>query len=311
MPRITLDAGQLRAAVDPALGATITEFSLLGPCDDRYPLMRRAPGGPIETAQAASFLMAPWTNRVRDARFRFGDAEHPLRSNFPDSTAIHGVVRDAPWRVTDRTPVSARMVYDARADEGVNFPYAFASVFRVELAPDALDLELSVTNLEDRPMPAGCGHHPYFPRTLMAAGEQVELSAGVHARYRTERCLPVGPAADDAVCAGLRAGGPLGNPGLDDVFAGFDGKATLTWPGSRVRLTMECSDAFGHLVVFTPRLDAEDPASPPLPWLCVEPCTMANDGFNLLHAGHTGTGVQVLEPGQTLETRVRYRVERF
>jgi aldose 1-epimerase len=273
--------------------------------------MRRAPDAPIGTGQAASFLMAPWTNRVRDARFRFGGLEHPLRSNFPDGTAIHGVVRDAPWRVTDRTPVSARMVYDSRSDESVNFPFAFASVFRVELSPDALTLELSVTNLDDRPMPAGCGHHPYFPRTLMASGEQLELSAGVRGRYAMEKCLPVGPAADDEICAALRRGGPLGNPGLDDVFAGFDGSAVITWPGSRVRLMMECSEEFEHLVVFTPRLDPTNASSPPLPWLCVEPCTMLNDGFNIMAGNGLETGVRVLEPGETLDTRVRWRVERF
>jgi aldose 1-epimerase len=142
----------------------------------------------------------------------------------------------------------------------------------------------------------------------MAAGEQVHLTAGVGARYETTNCLPTGPAHDDAVCAALRGGGPLGDPNLDDVFAGFDSRAVITWPESRVRLTMDCSEAFNHLVVFTPRLRAD---GPPLPWFCVEPCTMPNDGFNLMHTGQTDTGVRVLAPGESLETRVRFRVERL
>lgn len=311
MQRITLDADPLRVCVDPALGATLTEFSLRGPCDDRYPLMRRAPDAPAETAQGASFLMAPWTNRIRDARFGFDGRTHQLRPNFPDGTAIHGVVRDAPWRITDRTPASARMVFDSRAHEYANFPFAFAAVFRVELAPDELTLDLAVTNLDDRPMPAGCGHHPYFPRALMAAGEDLELTAPVSGRYPAKDCLPTGPARHDAVCDTITRGGPVGNPGLDDVFAGFGGTATLTWPKSRVRMTMRCSEAFNHLVVFTPRLDPADAASPPLPWICVEPCTMPNDGFNLMHQGQTDMGVRTLEPGQTLDTKVRFRVERI
>lgn len=310
MALITLDAGPLRAGIDTALGACLTEFSLRGPCDDRYPLMRRAPGDPTDPAECSSFLMGPWTNRVRDARFTFQNHTHRLRPNFPDGTAIHGVLRDAPWRITDRTPVSARLAYDSRAHEAANFPFAFAAVFRVELAPEQLTLDLSITNLDDRPMPAGCGHHPYFPRTLMAAGEQVHLAAGVAARYPAKDCLPVGPPQDDAVCQSLRAGGPVGNPNLDDVFSGFDGRAVLTWPESRVRLTMDCSDAFNHLVVFTPRVRNEADA-PPLPWLCVEPCTMPNDGFNLMAAGDANTGVRVLAPGETFFTTVRFRVERL
>lgn len=308
MGRITLDAGRLRAGIDPALGCCLTEFSLRGPCDDRYPLMRRAPD-PATPGQCASFLMAPWTNRVRDARFAFDGAEHRLRPNFPDATAIHGVVRDARWRLTDRSPVSARFVYDARADENANFPFAFGAVFRAELAPEELTLDLTVVNLDERPMPAGCGHHPHFPRALLAADERVELCAPVTGRYPAERRLPTGPAADDDASAALRAGGPLGNPGLDDVFAGFGGRAVITWPQSRVRLTMDCSEAFTHLVVFTPRLDPADPAAPPLPWFCVEPCTMVNDGFNLAAAGVPGTGVRVLRPGERLDTRVRFRVD--
>ena len=76
-------------------------------------------------------------------------------------------------------------------------------------------------------------------------------------------------------------------------------------------MTMDCSDAFNHLVVFTPRLDPADPNSPPLPWFCIEPCTMPNDGFNLMNSGQTDTGVRTLAPGQTLDTQVRFRIERI
>ena len=310
MPGITLDAGPLRAAIDPALGCTITEFSLAGPCDDRYPILRRAPHGPRRADQGASFLMAPWTNRVRDARFAFRGEQHRLRPNFPDGAAIHGVVRDAPWRTTDRTPVSARFAYDSRADERANFPFVFGSVFRAELAPEDLTLDLSVTNLDDRPMPAGMGHHFYFPRALLTPDDRPELTAPVAGRYPATGCIPAGDPEDDEICQRFRAGAPIGDPGLDDVFAGFSGRAVLAWPGSGVRLTMDCSEAFTHLVVFTPRLRADDPGSPPLAWFCVEPCTMVNDGFNRLDAGKADTGVRVLEPGQTLAGRVRLRVER-
>ncbi len=310
MTHITLDAGPLRVGIDPALGASLTEFSILGPCADRYPLMRRAPHGPTEPGAAASFIMAPWTNRIRDARFRFNGATHALRPNFPDATAIHGVARDAPWRITDRSPVSARLVYDARSDETANFPFAFGAVLRAELAPAELTLGLSVSNLDDRPMPAGLGHHPFFPRALTAAGEQVHLQAQVAARYPAKACLPTGPAADDAVCESLRRGGPPPDA-LDDVFAGFGGRAVLTWPQSRVRLTMDCSDAFTHLVVFTPRLRPDDPDSPTLPWLCVEPCTAVNDAFNLHADGLPGTGVRTLDPGETLATTVRFSIEKL
>lgn len=315
MPRITLDAAPLRLTIDPALGAAITDFSIQGPCDDRYPLMRRAPSAPTTSGQASSFVMAPWTNRLESARLHFKGETHQLRPNFFDGTAIHGVARDAPWRITDRTPVSARLVYDSRAHEAANFPFATACVQRFELAPDHLRVDLSVTNLDDRPMPASCGHHPYFPRALFVAHEQAHLQADVAARYPCKNCIPTAPPADDAHSQRLRAGAPVGNHNLDDVFAGFNRRAAITWPDSRVRLTIDCSEALGHLVVFTPRFVGGPgfppvDQAPPLPWFCVEPCTAVNNAANLAEKGWPNTGLRTLEPGETLSTTVHYHIER-
>lgn len=312
MTTIILDAHPLRAAIDPALGASITDLAIAGPniATDHTPLLRRSMPGVGDPGQTASFVMAPWTNRIKDARFEFQGTPHQLRVNFPDNTAIHGVARDAPWRITDRTPVSARLVYDSRADESANFPFPFACTQRFELAPDHLSVELSVTNLSDAPMPAAVGHHPQFNRHLFSATEEPTLRVEVASRYPCEGCLPTGLPEDDEHSRRLREGAPVGNHNLDDVFAGFSGRAVITYPDSRVRVTLDCSEAFTHAVIYTPR--ANDRAdSPPRPWFCVEPCTAVNNAFNLMNQGHPATGVRVLEPGQTLDTSMRYHVERF
>ncbi len=305
---ITLDAHPLRVSVEPALGASITDLSVAGPRDAHAPILRRAATGTVTPAQTASFVMAPWTNRIETARFGFQGRTHQLLPNFPDGTAIHGIARDAPWRITDRTPVSARLVYDSRADETANFPHAFACVQRFELAPDHLSVELGITNLSDTAMPAALGHHPHFNRQLFSATEDPILRADVTSRYPCEGGLPSGLPSDDEHSRRLRAGAPLGNHNLDDVFAGFSGRASITYPHSNTRVTLDCSDAFTHLVVFTPRA-ADTPDAPPLPWFCVEPCTAVNNAFNLLDRGNPATGTRILDPGQTLESSMRYRVE--
>jgi len=51
--------------------------------------------------------------------------------------------------------------------------------------------------------------------------------------------------------------------------------------------------------------------SPPgKPFFAVEPVSHANNGFNLFAEGQPGTGIQVLEPGQTLSGRFRLKVSR-
>lgn len=304
MTRLTLNAGRLHAEVDHTFGASLTDFSIDAPEGDRAPILRRSPGVLDAPARAGLFLLAPWTNRIAGARFRFAGREHPLLPNFPDGSAIHGDVCARPWRVTDRTPVSARLSFDSREHERVNFPWAFGCVARYELGPTALTIELSVTNLDTTPMPCGCGLHPYFMRGVLVEGTGAHLRAPVGGRYPSRAQVPTAAAVADGVCEALTSGGPVGDPGLDDCFAGFGRRVEIAWPGSGLRLTMDCSEAMSHLVVFTPRAG---PEGPPLPWFCVEPVTMANDGFNLEQRG-ISAGVRVLQPGQTLNTTVTMHI---
>ncbi len=301
MARLHINAGRLHAEIEPALGACLTDFSIEGPTGDRFPLMRRAPGVLADPGQASCFLLAPWSNRIADAAFAFDGRDHVLRPNFPDGTAIHGDVRDRPWRITDRTPVSARLVFDSREHARVNFPWAFACVARYEVTPDAFAVALSVTNLSDVPIPAGCGLHPYFARRVFTEGDDVQLRAPVGGRYPCDRQIPTGPHRDDATCERLRAGGPP-ETGLDDCFGAMEGRAEITWPASGVSLAIDCSNTLDHLVVFTPAHDGN-----PLPWFCVEPVTHANDAFNLEARG-VPAGSRTLSPGETLSTTTTFHV---
>lgn len=303
MARLTLAAGDLFAEIDTALGSGVCDFSVRGPLNDRVPILRRAPGEPKTPYELGCYLLAPWSNRIAGARFTHDGVEHRLRANFADGSAIHGVCMDRPWRITDRTPVSVRTVFDAREHERINWPFAFGSVFRAELAPESLTLDLDVTNMGEGPMPAGCGFHPFFMRTLHAMEDEVRVRAPVTGRYPSEGCIPTDDAQADDASRALTDGGPLGNPGLDDCFAGFGGRATIEWPASGVRLTMDCSDALNHLVVFTPRF-GEGPGT----CFCVEPVTHANNAINEPDGGRS-RGVRILDPGQTLHARVTLTIE--
>ena len=306
MPAFSIETDSVRAVIDPDMGASLLDLSLWSPRDAWSPVMRRAPGETCPPGETAMFLMAPWPNRVAGASFVFQGRTHALRPNFDDGSAIHGDACERPWRITDRTPVSATLLLDSREHEDVSFPWGFGALARYEVTPDALEIDLSVTNVGRERMPGGLGLHTFFRRRLWADADEVCVRAPVGGRYPCERQIPSGPAAGDGVSNALRELAPLGNPGLDDVFSAFSGEAVIEWPASGVRLTMTCSDTLDHLVVFTPR----DDAGGALSWFCVEPTSMVNDGFNLMERAQTGTGVRVLEPGQTLESRVSMRIVR-
>lgn len=297
---ITLELETLRLVISPSVGASIVSLEIRDNQGRWAHVLRCMPPESRDPSDAASFVMLPWTNRVKDASFAFGGASHALTPNHSDGTAIHGVGRDLPWEIADRSPITARLTLDSRNRDEVACPFDFGAVQRFEIGPRSVEIDLSVTNLGQTPMPAGCGHHPYFHRHLFSDADELRVRMNLAGRYPANACIPTGAPVDDEVCASLREGKALGNPGLDDVFAGFGGEAVLDWPQSNVRLRMACDEPLGHMVIYTPRR-ADGQADE---FVCVEPVTMVNDGFNLLSRDETGTGVVVLKPGQTLRTRM-------
>ncbi|MBM4108428.1 MAG: hypothetical protein FJ255_06385 [Phycisphaerae bacterium] len=323
MAPVHIEHDRLSLEIDPGLGAAATDLSLRGPDGVRYPVWRRTPPGldasaPEAFTQTACFLLAPWTNRVTAGRFSFRAKEHRLRTNWPDGTAIHGEVKDRPWRLLDRSPVSARLAYDSRdypGLQGANFPFPFACEARYELDALRVEMSLTLTNVGKEPMPAACGWHPHFMRRLWDDRDQVLVKLGVTGRYPLHRALPTGPARDEDLSRRLRAGTPLADLELDDLFAGLDteGDASfIEWPASGVRASLWCSREITHAQVYAPRVRrpgvAADPGGPAT-WFCVEPYTAATDAFNLAARGAPGTGMATLAPDQSLTARWLLRLQ--
>ena len=314
---ISLELDQIKLIVNPTIGCSIASLMIRDQTNQSnqtgewIPVLRSMDKDSVSASDAGSFAMLPWTNRVKDANFVFQGESYALAGNCSDGSAahaIHGVGRDLPWRIADRSPITARFVLDSRSfmNNELNYPFAFGAVQRFEIAPNRVDIDLSITNLDTHPIPVGCGHHPYIHRHLMAGDDDLRLKLDVAGRYPLEGCIPVGEPVFDSVCASLRRGDPIGNPGLDDVFAGFGGQAIFDWDQSGIRMTMACSKNLGHLVVYTP-IDADGQADE---LVCVEPVSMVNDGYNAMNRGDLDTGVVVLDPNETMRTRMSLVFER-
>ena len=76
---------------------------------------------------------------------------------------------------------------------------------------------------------------------------------------------------------------------LDNCFDGWDGRAAITWPKRRLRLTLEASQPFRHLVIYVP---------PGRDIFCVEPVSHAN-GL---------VGLSPLGPGATLAGEIAFHL---
>jgi aldose 1-epimerase len=293
MPTKIIETENLRLEVCPEAGASIVSFEMA--MDDEWvPIMRPTPPdalADLRTDDMACFVLAPYSNRIRDARFRFKGKEFQLRSNFPDGTAIHGDVWKRPWKLAGEGAEFLEFTFDLADFSDGNFPFPFQVRLHYQLDENTLDSTIELTNSGNEPMPAGFGFHPYFRRTLIDSQEDVQLKVRVGGVYPGETQLPTGSPvlpAPHQNFSGLR---PIGEPDLDHCFSGWDGSTTVFWPGSGVELRFECTDVFSHLVIYTPRGE---------PFFAVEPVSHCNDAFNLWEEGHKGTGMRVLEPGEFL-----------
>jgi aldose 1-epimerase len=246
----------------------------LGQLDFGDGALMRGPAPELDWLHWGAYPLLPWSNRIPAGHLRLGAIDARLPVNNPDDgSAMHGVVANCAWDVEATTDATAALVVHAEAG-----PYTVRGSQRFALAPDELTLVLSVRNEGARAVPVGLGIHPWFhtgPITLPARmkwpGDPMPTG------------LPVPVTADDDFQHGAVP------PVMDRCFTDLTGTAVEV-PG--VRLSWE--GAVTQIVVYS-----GDPG-----WVCVEPVTMANDGFNLAARGVANHGVQWIDP--ECELTVRY-----
>ncbi len=290
---IELCSNRFRTKIAPAIGGSIAELELFNKSEWVH-LMRPAPSGFARSSEA-NFVMAPYSNRIRDGRFSFHAKKYQLR--FAEKHAIHGDVRDRNWKVRDVSSTTAVLDFDSAWYADINFPFPFRAELSYSLSGDSFTSRLVLTNPSDSsstvgPFPVGGGFHPYFMRSLGAQEEEVQLQfrADKVFLYSGKIPLPEGEPVkvpDELDFVELR---PLVE-GLDHGYCEWDGKARLVWPKSEVTLELISSNT-GHLIVYSPTGER---------FFAFEPAANCTDGFNLYSAGANFAGVKVLFPGQSLD----------
>ena len=293
---VELGAGSSRLAVAPDVGGSITRYaSETG--DTTMDWLRPASADAVTSRSAGGtscFPMVPFSNRIRDAAFRFrGRLVHLPRNFPPEPHAIHGHAWRAPWTVVEQSEAALTLEYRHAADA---WPWAYTAQQTFDLSDEGLRVRFTVTNEASEAMPVGFGLHPYFVRTprcsvRAAVGRMWESDAN----RMPARLVPAPP----QLPLGGRGLSPDATP-LDNNFLGFGGRAVIEWPEWNARLRIEADPVYACLVVYTP--PGED-------FFCVEPATNCIDGFNLADAGRTDTGLIVLEPGDTAAGNVTFTPE--
>jgi aldose 1-epimerase len=292
---LTLRAGALTLDIGPACGGSIFRLQQTTPVG-LLEWLRPASDDTIARCNpmgVASFPLVPYSNRIREGRFPLGDVTAQLPLNWPpERHALHGDGWQHPWTVGSVSDTEAELLFDW-AEPAHVLRYTARQHF--ELLDAELQVEISVTNRGDGPMPAGIGMHPWFPLT-----PQARLTADlpsvwlVDHEYMPVERAPTPPRLD------FSRGLAFAGTNVANSFSGWDGHAVIEWPEQRMRLTLLAEEPLRHLVLYAP--DGGD-------FFCVEPVSNSVDAFNLGAQGVLDVGYIVLQPNETLSGRVRFLLE--
>jgi aldose 1-epimerase len=240
----------------------------------------------------ASFPLMPWCNRIRNGLSFFGPRPVRFTPNTNGTAhALHGTAWRAPWDVVSAGEDSAvlRQRHEPPPEGEDGWPYAFDAEQQVKLGPDGLSMTVSVTNRSEVEMPAGLGHHPYFPHT-----PGTRLRAEVAAMWASDADLmPIGLAVPPFLSR-LSQGLELAELDLDNNFVGWSREARVDWPGEGRALVMRAEPPLDYFVLYCPR-GADH--------FVMEPVSNCTDWMNLAAKGQSRVGGQMLAPGDTLSGR--------
>lgn len=296
----TLENEHWQVGVLPETGASVA-FGRVRHGDNWVDIMRPTdPADYDNSSNCASFILIPWSNRIRDGKFRFDGQDYPLEINSPEEgLAMHGDVRQRPWKIASMSSSEITLTFDSRDYANVNYPFAFSARAEYRLEDADFIMGLALKNEDDQPMPGGFGHHPYFVR--YETGASVLLQIPCDKAYAMEAAMPTAAAVPVSGHLDFRVLRSLGDVPLDDLLTGrlSDVSGRMIYPAWNTEITMSSDPIYTHTIIYAPSGRS---------FYAVEPVTNANDGFNLYDKGIEGTGVFVLQPGEAESGLIRLHV---
>jgi aldose 1-epimerase len=251
---------------------------------------------------ACGIVLVPWPNRIEDGSWTLDGVKQQLDLTEPDlHNAIHGLLRNAPYRELEHTDDSVTLGATIFPQHG--YPFLLETSVRHALVDDGMTVTHRITNETDLPAPVGIGAHPFFS---IGGVPTEDLTLTVHAGTRfpvDERLLPSAEIPVDGTEYDLRAGRKVSELGLDDAFGDVQPvdqvTATLTAPDGRT-VSLWQDESFPYVQVFTtnkfPRGTGLVTA------VAIEPMTAPADAFN------SGQSLRWLNPGETWQASwgIRY-----
>ena len=239
-------------------------------------------------------VLLPWPNRLEHGSYEFDGRSHQLPLDDPEEdAAIHGLVRWAAWRATERE--SARVVMAHVIHPRPGYPFRLEVQIEYQLSDDGLRVCTTATNTGIEACPYGCGAHPYLTAGTPTIDPVILCAPGRTLLRSDQRGIPTGSEPVAGTDHDFRRPAPIGATRLDNALTDLErdgaglAEVSLTDPDAAVGLTLWADESYPYLMLFTgdPLPDVNRRA------LAVEPMTCPPNAFR------TGRDLIRLEPGQS------------
>ena len=285
---ISLSLGAVRAEVD-TVAAALRSLSVGGVAlteprvDDREPPF------------CNGIVLAPWPNRVRDARWVSDGVVQQLDISEPaHGGALHGLLAFTDFDLVTSSDDAVTLGAFIAPQHG--WPFALETGVRYALEPDGIRVTHTVRNVSAARSPCAVGAHPFL-RVGDTPVDALTLTATAETFFEVDDAL--NPTAEVPVTAevDLRAGRRIGGLRLDTAYGTLthaeDGASAWLEAPDGARTTLWQDPDWGYLQVFTttqfPRPEGLGTA------VAVEPMTAPPDALN------SGQGLIWIEPDGTWE----------
>lgn len=292
---IELTLGENSAVVSPT-GAALREFTVA----DRPVVV---PMGAFDGA-----VLAPWPNRIADGHYERHGQEYQLPITDADrNTALHGLVADTEWEISERDQASVALTTMIAASPG--YPFRLSLTVTYDLSEDGIEITAQARNQGVEPAPFGFGFHPWIHPGANRI-DDAQLAVGAQTWFEAdERLIPVSNRPFDTgsliptdhelgdapciLCKDFRSLRALDSAVLDDAFGtpqrGIDGWSRARLKGADDRtVVIGMDESFRVWQVCT---GDELPGEQPRRAIAIEPMTCPPNAFA------SGRDFDVIEPG--------------
>ena len=285
---ITLKNKDIQITLNPDLGAGLHSFKY-----HEKDVLRQTTPEATHPEEQSLFLMIPFCSYIKEGHFNYFGINRfvPIQnSRYPNP--IHGDAWLAKWEVTNQKEDMVVLSYHHKKDTG--FPFDYNATVTYQLQENALDITLSIYNPSELPMPCGVGVHPYFIHPETA---QISFVSSHIWHHKTDpifdRPYPTPKQWDFSKPRNLVED-------FDTAFGGWDGNASVFYPEQNLKISINASDIFHHVLLYHPK-NAD--------FFCLEPTSNTPDAFNLAAYGVIGTGIQSVGEKQSLTKTIRFLCE--